>query len=223
MESPPSSVPAAAARVTVEGTHPCSRHGCGARSGTECAYVDRRGHRCGTAWCPAHADVVGDTVYCPRHGGVVRAIGPEEAAILPDAGNRAPSLVAWVASDVGSGILRLLEAISRPRPELRLVDEPLTRVFFGPERHRIWTRTWKLVAHLGVAYRVDLCVAEERDCEVVVRVNQNDVWRAVPPWIEARRAHQLLGEEADRARRAEFRSQLLDAVAAGLQRSHPLV
>jgi hypothetical protein len=189
----------------------------------DCAYVDRRGHQCGTAWCLIHAEVVEDKTYCQRHAGVLRAVDSRDPALLPETNDRAASLVVWIADDIDADVVAMLETFASDRSDLHLVVDPVHRIFFGPQRARLWVRSWKLVAHLGIVYRVEVCVEEGRDTEVVVRVNQNDIARLVPPWIEARLAGADLPAEEDRRRRREFHDRLVGAVHLGLQRSHALV
>jgi hypothetical protein len=213
-EAPP---PPPAAPQPVVGTLPCSERGCANATGEPCGYVDRRARPCGTAWCPDHQSIVAGTVYCRRHAGVVGALsGAEPGAGLPDIENRAPSLVNWVSRDVEQVIQEIVTARSAELGTDRLISDPVHLAFVGPERLRIWERTWKLVDHTGWSMRVGLEVDEARDTQVAVRVGRNIVARLTPPWIEARRRGEQVPPEVDSAQREAFYTELADAVATAV-------
>lgn len=216
-------VDVAAAPGPPEGTLPCSGRGCFRITGVECAYRDRRNRGCDTAWCPSHAVMIGDAVYCRRHAGTVRALQGEQSMGLPDADNRAASLVSWVSRDIEADVRRILADVCRDRADLQPVDDPVKLVLFGPERVRIWQRSWKLAAHIGVAYRVEVCVQEDTHDEVIVKVNQHEVFRAVPPWITARRTGEVLSDVEDQSRRDRFHVDAVGAVCTGLAKARSLI
>lgn len=210
-------MPAATPAGTEEGSLPCSDRGCTASTGLACAYVDRRGRSCATAWCPSHRDLVEGGVYCRRHAGVVRALADAAVPGAPDLDNRAPSLVRWVADDVAADVLAMLGELRAPGEDL--LDEPVRLSHLGRERTRVWERVFSLAGHTGFRNKIELQVLEEDDTVVVARVNHRAVFAAEPPWISARRAGEPLQGEADARARAAWRQSLLDALRRGLAES----
>src|ERR1035437_10802886 len=89
------------------GSLPCHDHGCLHETAVPCAYTDRRGRACPTAWCPDHYAVVSGVPYCRRHAGVVRALAaqPDELRLWPDVSNRAASLCEWIVTDLRLGVI----------------------------------------------------------------------------------------------------------------------
>lgn len=204
------------------GTLPCSDHDCDAVTGLSCVYVDRRGRSCGTAWCPVHRAVAGDTVYCRRHVRIAEALSGLNVP-PPDIDNRAPSLVEWVADDIEADLVHTLTRIGGEREaDLSLVPDPLRLVFIGGDRQRAWQRAWKLDRHTGIAYEVQLLVAEDADTEVVVSINHNIVARITPPWIERSRQTGELGADEDAAARRRFHDELVAAAGNALSTATPL-
>jgi len=199
------------------GTLPCSERDCPNQTGEACAYVDRRQRSCGTAWCPDHQSVVGGAVYCRRHAGVVRALSGQSQSVMPDLENRAPSLVNWVGRDVEQVIQDIVTGYRAELGTDHLVADPVHLVFLGPERARVWERSWKLVDHTGWSLRVALEVDELRDTEVAVRVGRNVVARMTPPWIDARRRGEVVAPEVDAEQRAEFYRGIAAAVASAIE------
>jgi hypothetical protein len=195
----------------------CTQPGCGAPTVVDCAYVDRRGRSCGTAWCPSHRTVALGKAYCRRHAPIVVALEGAKHS-NPDIDNRAPSLADWVGQDVEP---EMRAALDRLRHEpgnagLNLVSDPLHFAFHGVERHRAWQRSWKLCGHTGVAFEIQILVEEERSTDVVVRVNHNEVARFTPPWIEGRDRDEEPDTDTDRATRARFRVAIVDAAVEAL-------
>ena len=204
-----------------EGTLACTEAGCEAATGVACAYVDRRLHRCSTAWCPAHRYVLGREVFCRRHAGVVSALSSGEAVptttSYPDLNNRAPSLVAWMARALDADVWGLLLEELGTETGGQLVADPVTLVFHGVQRGRSWERAWKLVTHTGVARRVSVLVEEADDTTVVVKVGSRVVTSVVPPWIAHRSKHEDVSPEVDAGERAAFNQQLIAAIGEGLR------
>ena len=200
----------------IAGTLPCSERGCTATTGERCAYVDRRGRTCGTAWCPDHQQISGGAVYCRRHAGVVRALASAEGS-MPDLENRAPSLVNWVSRDLQDVIQDIVNSYSAELGTDQLIADPLHLDFVGPERRRVWERSWKLVDHTGWGLRVALEVDEARDTEVVVRVGRNVATRVTPPWIEARLRGEQVPADVDAAQRQQFYRSLTETLAAAIE------
>ena len=207
------------AALREEGTRPCTEAGCSETTGIACAYVDRRRHRCQTAWCPAHRLVLGERVYCRRHAGVISAIGvgdPIPTTAFPDLDNRAPSLAAWVARAIDGDVWALLLEELGTATGGQLLADPVSLSFQGVERRRGWERAWKLVTHTGVARRVSVVVEEADDSTVLVKVGRDVVDRAVPPWIEHRRNHKRVSDQEDAAERQAFNERLVKAVREAL-------
>ncbi len=195
---------------------PCTRPGCPA-SGALCAYIDRRGRRCPTAWCPDHRLVIEGVTYCRRHAGVVSAL-PRGATPLPDLDTRAPSLVSWVAREVDADIRHLLLAEAPLGEGARLAIDPVYRVLAGQDRRPAWERAWKLVDRAGRSLRVSLLVEEGDDAEVAVRVNSEMLDRARPPWIAERPGGLQPPPDVDTQRRKDFNRRLLVVIRAGIRR-----
>jgi hypothetical protein len=208
------SAPAPADQPIV-GTLPCSERDCPATTAESCGYVDRRSRVCGTAWCPDHQSIVGGTVYCRRHAGVVRALASGEGS-MPDLENRAPSLVNWVSRDLEQVIQDIVKSYRAELGTDRLIADPVHLTFLGPERLRIWERSWKLVAHTGWSLRVALEVDEARDTEVAVRVGRNIATRVTPPWIAARMRGERLPADVDAEQRQEFYRNLTETLRSAI-------
>jgi hypothetical protein len=220
-EPEPEAPPSSPAEQPVVGSLACSERDCTATTGERCGYVDRRSRACDTAWCPDHQSIVGGVVYCRRHAGVVRVLAGGEGS-MPDLENRAPSLVNWVSRDLEAVIQEIVNGYRAELGTDRLIADPVHLNFVGPERLRIWERSWKLVDHTGWGLRVGLEVDEDRDTEVAVRVGRNIVARMTPPWIAARRRGEQVAPEVDAAQRREFYGSLTEtlsrAIEAELQR-----
>jgi len=202
------------ARVT--GDALCCEKGCELQTGVPCAYVDRKNRACPTAWCPAHGLIIHGQTYCRRHAGTISALDlPSfEAGVLPDLGNRAPSLVSWVAREVDADIREILSEHAGPGSHLSV--DPVYLVFLGSHRRRAWERSWKVSDHTGHSLRVTLLVEEDADVEVGVKVGSVIRARIVPPWIALRLRHRPLDPYEDARRRKEFNTKILDAVRAGV-------
>lgn len=210
----------AATLVDLAGDEPCTHPGCGTTTGLACAYVDRRGHVCRTAWCPDHRLVIEGRVYCRRHAGVVSALPVGyigHTAPMPDLKTRAPSLVSWVAREVDADIRQLLLTELRD-DRVRLVTDPVYLVFIGRDRRRAWERAWKLVEPSGQSLRISLLVEECADAEVAVRVNAEIIDRLTPPWIVQRLHGASPPPEVDAQRRKDFNRRLLGSIHRGMER-----
>jgi hypothetical protein len=199
------------------GDLPCGMRGCDQSTGLPCAYVDRRGRECGTAWCPEHRLLAGGQVHCRRHWNTVTGLAEPDAAALPDRDNRAPSLVAWVGRRLEPSIQAILMARATDNGPLRLVSIPVHLVFMGRERARVWERTWAIADHTGHRVAVTLQVEEAADTELVVRVGRNVATRVVPPWIEARLCGEVVSPETDNARRQDFYESLRQLIVVEVE------
>jgi hypothetical protein len=204
-----------------EAMHPCTQVGCTSVEGIVCAYVDRRGRQCRTAWCPVHRVTMEGRVYCRRHAGVVSVLptgDPSMAAPFPDLDNRAPSLVGWVSRQLDQDVWNLMLRELAAEAGAQLLADPIALVFLGINRQRAWERAWKLDSYTGISRRASIMVAEDDDTEVIVKVGANIVDRLVPPWIEHRVRGQTTDPESDRREREAFNQRVLDAIERGLAR-----
>jgi hypothetical protein len=200
-------------------THPCTQGGCTSADGVPCAYVDRRGRECRTAWCAEHRVTIEGRVYCRRHAGVVSALPSLDSSVaisLPDLDNRAPSLVGWVSRQIDGDVWRLLLKELASGAGAQLVADPVTLIFVGIGRQRAWERAWRLDSHVGIALRVSIVVEENDDTMVTVKVGANTVEQLVPPWIQHRVRGEAVAPDEDRKEREEFYQRVLDSIERGL-------
>jgi hypothetical protein len=193
---------------------PCTRIGCSATNAAPCAYVDRRGSACATAWCPDDQLLVAGQPYCPRHARVVRVLNADGPGSdpLPDVDNRAASLVDFIAEAVGPSMGL---ALHRAWPgDLTLDALPLAVQYAAPNRRRVWTRKWKLQSHTGTAVAATLAVAEDQDDILLVSVDSRPVADVVPPWIASR------STAADPAVRQAFYDSVVEKVRVAIERGY---
>jgi len=209
-EADPPLPPAAAAPPVprqLRGTLACSEYACRRHDGVTCAYVDRRGRLCPTAWCPDHQLVVEGRVFCRRHARLFAAVGGEFQMVqaLPDLDNRSPSLADYVGDVLEPRVLELLWGLCRPGTNDQVAAEPLRVVHPTAGGARRWVRTWKMFDHTGVIVQVGVEVDEGRDPEVDIKVGRNLVGQAIPPWIDRRRQGlPALPPDEDAAERQRF-------------------
>jgi hypothetical protein len=196
----------------------CNFRSCASHSASPCSYRDRRGRECGTAFCPDHGTSVEGRPYCKRHGSTVLALGSQASDPLafPDVGNRAPSLVSWVANDLDTPVRDLLSRLCRPEEQV-LTDDEVT-LLHDQMRTPRWERSWRLVDHTGVIVKVTVVVGEDDDALVRVRVGSEDVVRAVPPWIERRRLGLQTSPDIDSSQRKIFYRFIEENIAATAER-----
>lgn len=153
------------------GTAQCRGIGCAARTGIPCAYIDRRGRLCPTAWCPSHRAVFDDAVYCTLHGAAMSGMRSDFGDTPhPDLDNRLPALIAWISATAQDDIVAALQGICRDRGEV-LVSDPVRRVLLGTHRAPTWERAWKTCSAVGIGARVAIAVAEAAPDEVLAKVN----------------------------------------------------
>lgn len=198
------------------GTLPCSEHGCGNETAITCAYRDRRGRACSMAFCPDHWSMVGGVVYCRRHAGTIIALGARtETAGLPELENRGPSLVSWVADEIGPEVEGLLLAAAHDGETVKAETE--VSIIFDHNRRRRWERAWKLIEPTGISIKVSLTVNEDEDDALIdVRVGSNIVARGVPPWIARRRAGLGVGGQVDAEQRELFHRFFINHIAEAI-------
>ncbi|MFN2464556.1 MAG: hypothetical protein ABR573_11730 [Candidatus Dormibacteria bacterium] len=218
-KKPPTEVPSAvepepAAPQVFEGEQPCTERGCDAQNGVPCSYTDRTGAACPTSWCPGHQAVVSGRPYCRRHAGIARALEalPERDRVGPDLGNRAPSLVVWMANALDADMRALLVRRLPEYPDGIIGSGPLSLQLHGTPRVRTWAYRWALSDHRGLHLRIVASVDEQSDSTLTISVQARPVARAVPPWITER----ILAPDDDAARRLAFNHGLLAAAARGL-------
>jgi hypothetical protein len=194
----------------------CSHPGCQSIDGRICAYRDRRGRVCQVRNCPAHSARFGVVLYCRRHAATARAIAAPAGRpqFLPDLEDRTPSLINWIADDLDGGIRARLQKVTR-RGELVVTDGyvHLTRDI---NRQSRWERSWRIVDHTGLVLKVCVYVDADQGELVRVRVAEDDVFQAVPPWI-ARRHHGELAPTVDLVQRQRYYAAIQEAVGAALQ------
>jgi hypothetical protein len=195
------------------GTLPCSERGCTNETAITCAYRDRRGRACAMAFCPEHWSEVGGIQYCRRHAGTISAMGPgTELGALPELENRGPSLVSWVADEIGPEVEALLRGVAKNGETVKA--EPEVKVIFDHKRRRRYERSWKLIEPTGISLKVALTVNEDEDDALVdVRVNSNVIARGVPPWIARRRAGLGVGGQVDKDQRELFHRFFINHIA----------
>lgn len=201
---------------TAQAGDACSELDCESTTAFPCQYVDRRGRACDTSWCTIHRRVVEGRVYCPRHAGIVGAVGSDSSSMRPDLESRCASLVNWIANAIDGDVKQILETLPDRREDERMLVEPV-RLVFGVHAHeRRWERGWKLLDHVAVTTRVTLEVSEHADTEVRVRINGNDVVTVVPPWIEHRQRSEWLAPLEDRLERSYFDQYLVARIREGV-------
>lgn len=177
----------------------CRASECTERGEAVCAYVDRRMRRCNTSWCGDHADRVGTSSYCRRHAGIVRALGAQLPAGLPEVTNRAASLAAYLGDELDERVVSILGRAAARNSEASLVNHPVRLVNTPGGRDRRWQRSWNLVDSTGIVSRVAIEVDENNDAVVMTSVGSSRIGRGTPPWIGRRE-----GDVTDPARRAAF-------------------
>ncbi len=204
-----------------EGDLPCRARSCGNHNGVLCHYIDRRGRRCDTAWCPNHWATVGGIVYCRRHAGTIAAIGYfDHPAGMPDVDNRAPSLVNWVARDLDAFVAATLVQCATQGETF--VREPVVSTHADRAGGKRYERGWKLVDHTGLRLVVAVFVHENEDTTIRVRVGSAVVAEGVPPWVERHRRGIEVSDETDRSQRALFYSFLQKHIVTAVRTNRAL-
>ena len=69
---------------------------------------------------------------------------------------------------------------------------------------------------------LSIVVEEELDAEVIIKVNQTSVYRAIPPWIGQRLLQRPIRPEVDAHRRKEFHDKIIGYVSRGIAREREL-
>jgi hypothetical protein len=221
-ESAAEAQPAEATQAALpRGTDSCMNGGCSRQDGVVCSYQDRRGRHCTTTWCPDHYRMVGGNPFCPRHAGIMTALAlSPQKGHLPDLDNRAPSLANWVGNDLDGGIRELLRRVLNEADSETIIVEPVGYVYTVHDKAHRWERAWKLANHTGVTLKIAVDVDEANDASVRVRVGQQTVTQATPPWVEHHQRRERVEPATDARERSEFYASLLTMVttAVGDQR-----
>jgi hypothetical protein len=181
-----------------------------------CSYVDRRGEACTTEWCMDHMKVVAGIAYCPRHAGIMKAVGRSSAPDeRPPLKCRAPSLTAWLADLLNPQISDLVADLGQTGFGPQVVREDLSHRVGSIPAHHHWEQRWQV--RLDERRPVDILIDVKEEVDVVVRVRVNDVvvTRIVPPWIE-RHHRRNDGEDEDRVR-VEFCQQIASLIGQALE------
>jgi hypothetical protein len=147
-----------------------------------CSYVDRRGRRCKTAWCPADRSVVDDRIYCALHAHAMQALEWEfGAASHPDIDSRTVPILQWISSAAADEVIATLNVYCALHGEM-LVAEPVRRKFNPVAHSRVWEKQWKTLSPTNVSLRVCISSDEARPTEIHIQVNGHDVNVVPPPW-----------------------------------------
>jgi hypothetical protein len=167
---------------TAAGNQPCSALRCSSLVGMPCCYVDRRGRRCKTAWCPADRSVVDGKIYCALHAHAMQAIEWEfGAASHPDVDSRTVPILQWISSAAADEVIATLNVFCALNGEM-LVAEPVRRRFNPVTHSRVWEKQWKTLSPTSVTIRVCISSDEDRPTEIRIQVNGHDVNVLPPPF-----------------------------------------
>lgn len=178
----------------------CNRAECPEAAQVACAFVDRRGRPCTTAWCRNHATALWGRPYCARHASTLVAVGQEgiQKGHLPELENRVPSLVYCVGRDLDADMMNLLGQLADRHSGESVASEPVSLVTGGGRtQERRWERNWKIFSHTGISRRVTVQVLESDPTSVMVRVDRELVDTGIPPWISLRGSASTEKEERD--------------------------
>ncbi len=194
----------------------CGAPGCSKDTALPCAYRDRRGRMCSTAFCPEHGATLHGETYCRRHASTVQAIGDLAADPngRPDINDRTPSLVNWIARDLDQYIRGLLAAAARPGESV--VTDESVRLTRDSKRNLRWERSWRLVESTGLVLKITIHVSEDDDAMVRVDVGGDMVADGIPPWIARRRMGEEVDAAVDAAQRKLFYQYLTERIAGAV-------
>ena len=194
----------------------CRERGCTAPGLVECAYADSVGRPCGTQWCSHHARRIGMLRYCRRHASTVTALGSKASnpRLLPPVDHRGASLVSWICTE---GFPTLNQAVVSGVREGEVIFEDRAVNVVHPEgAGRRWERGWRIGDRTGITCKVMICVDEQNDALVSLKVNDTALAQGVPPWITRRRLGQRVPPEIDAADRRQFYSFLVGFIGRAL-------
>ena len=194
----------------------CREQGCTAQGAVECAYADSVGHPCGTQWCSHHARRIGMLRYCRRHASTVTALGSKASnpRLLPPVDHRGASLVSWICTE---GFPTLNEAVVSGLREGEIIFEDRgVNVVRSDGLGRRWERGWRIGDRSGITCKVMICVDEENDALVSLRINDTSLAQGVPPWITRRRLGQQVPPDVDAADRRQFYAFLVGFISRAL-------
>jgi hypothetical protein len=156
-------------------------------------------------WCATHGIRYEARDYCRRHAGVLEVIGKSNTA-LPEVGNRAASLTAYLGAALDGRVTAVLQ--QKADDGAALVNHPVHVITAPGGRGRRWQRSWNLVDSTGVVNSVAIEVDESEDSVVITTVGSGRIGRGTPPWIEHRRGADDLPD-----RRAAF----LEAIGRSIE------
>jgi hypothetical protein len=193
----------------------CWAPGCDSLDARSCAYRDRRHQPCRLASCLAHSIIFAGALYCRRHAGTARAVTapaghPQNIADLDD---RGPSLINWVATDLDEAIRGLLLRTTRPGEQV--VADGYVRGIRDIVGRSRWERSWRIVDHTGLVLKVSIYIDACDDSMIHVRVDADDVFAAVPPWI-AQRPQGEIALSIDVAQRQRFYESVHRAIESAV-------
>ena len=170
----------AGARRPRPGISRARRVRCSSLAGMPCSYVDRRGRRCKTAWCPADRSVVDAKIYCALHAHAMQALEWELALRHTPTSTVVPSrCCSGSPSAAADEVIATLNVFCALNGEM-LVAEPVRRRFNPLSHSRVWEKQWKTLSPTSVTIRVAISSDEDRPTEIHIAVNGHDV-NVVPP------------------------------------------
>jgi predicted Ser/Thr protein kinase len=200
----------------------CMYSGCRNREGWRCSYTDRTGRQCQTWWCKNHIEFIENLPFCHRHYSVVRALMVTAGTIreiknLPPVDDRSMALAAMVGSDVDKEVTEILRRRYQSRHDVQLVADKTVREVWAGRVEVGWERSWAAVKGQSYVTRIAIRVAADDPTVVQVLIGNTVVLKAVPDWI----ARRLEGKPPDQADRAKFRSKIVSAVQASVDKPTP--
>jgi len=201
-------------RATI--TAGCRERGCTAPASAKCAYVDGRGRSCETAWCHRHLHTIGAEAYCRRHAGTVAALGGKanDPRALPAVDHRGASLVNWICIEGHSALHGAVASALRPGEVI--FEDRTVNVVRQSDGSRRWERGWRIGDRTGIICKVMICIDEQSDSLVSLRVNDTALAQGAPPWITRRQLGQRVVPEVDAADRRQFYGFLVGYISRAL-------
>lgn len=188
----------------------CAAESCDALGMYRCAYIDRNDQQCPTSWCANHIIVSNGTPYCRRCAGIVSRVEHLPDDLRPALSTRAPSLVAWVASDLDDTVRSMLEASALEIDGATVRQEPMQ------VEDLVWSFGWELLVGTVVEHSVFIEVSEKKDSHFGIVVDGLNVIVAVPPWIERREASKFVSEFQEQLERRSFYARIVGFISQGL-------
>ncbi len=200
--------------IPQHGPFHCTQYGCTATDAAQCTYVDREGNACASAWCPAHQVLAHGSAFCRRHANTVLALSPEHPVPswqLPAVDDRMPSLIHWIAQSISPDVRRSLSGHHLFHDHIE--STPVLHVREG-DGHFHWEKSWTAHHSHGTSTAVVLSVRDDRPTTLVCRVQDEVVYRSVPPWISVEEGGSSVGSDIAPDLRAAFHTTIVGAVGA---------